>query len=82
MTVAMTDDKRRLTMPKELAPKSPVTIQQITDDSWIITRQKPISDLVVVALPCIKELPADPDWEALELRMANQNNRNVPRFEE
>ena len=78
----MTDAKRRLTMPKELPAKSAVTIQQLDDDSWLVTRQKPKPGLVVVALQTIKELPIDPEWEALERRMVKHNNRKLPRFEE
>lgn len=73
MIASMTDDKRRLTMPKELPAKSAVTIQQLDDNSWLITRQKPKTDLVVVALPTIKELPSDPEREAIEKRMAKQH---------
>lgn len=82
MIASMTDDKRRLTMPKELPPKSAVTIQQLDDDSWLVTRQKPKRDLVVVTLPTIKELPSDPEWEEVERRIVKRNNRKLPRFEE
>jgi hypothetical protein len=82
MIGSITDDKRRLTMPKELPPKSAVTIQQLDDDSWLVTRQKPMTGLVVVALPTIKELSSDPEWEALERRIVKHNNRKLPRFEE
>lgn len=82
MIASMTDDKRRVTMPKELPPKSAVTIQQVDENSWLVTRQKPKTDIVVVALPMIKELPSDPEWEATERRMAKHNNRKLPRFEE
>jgi hypothetical protein len=82
MIASTIDAKRRLTMPKELPPKSAVTIQQIDEDSWLITRQKPNTHLVVVAFPAIKELPADPEWENIERRMVKHNNRRLPRFEE
>jgi hypothetical protein len=82
MIASVSDDKRRLTMPKELPPRSAVTIQQIDENSWLVTRQKPNTDLVVVALSTIKELPADLEWEALERRMVKHNNRKLPRFEE
>ena len=39
MIALMTDDKRRLTMPRELPPKSAVTIQQLDEDSWLVTRR-------------------------------------------
>jgi hypothetical protein len=82
MIAAMSDDKRRVTMPKELPPKSAVTIEQVDENSWLITRQRPNADIVVFALPTIKELPADPEWEAVEARMVKHNNRRLPRFEE
>jgi hypothetical protein len=82
MTAAITDEKRRLTMPRELPPKSAVTIQRLDEDSWLITRHKPNTDLVHVALPIIKELPHDPEWEAIELRIAKHNIRKLPPFEE
>jgi hypothetical protein len=82
MLASMTDDKRRLTMPKELLPKSAVTIQQLDDDSWLITRQKPVTHLVIVALPTTKQLPNDPEWQSIERRMTKHNNRKLPRFEE
>ena len=82
MITSMTDEKRRLTMPKELPPKSAVTVQRLDENSWLVTRQRPVTDLVVVALPCIKELPADPEWEAIERRMVKHNNRKLPRFED
>jgi hypothetical protein len=82
MIASVTDDKRRLTMPKELPPKSAVTIQRLDDDSWVVTRQKPVDNLVLVAFPLIRELPGDPDWEAIEKRMVKRNNRKLPPFEE
>jgi hypothetical protein len=82
MIASMTDDKRRLTMPKELPPKSAVTIQQLDSDSWLVTRQQPNKDLLVVALPSIKELPSDPEWEAIERRIVKRTNKKLPPFEE
>ena len=82
MIASMTDDKRRLTMPKELPPKSAVTIQRLDENSWVVTRQRPKDHLVVVTFPRIKELPSDPEWEAVEKRMVKRNNRKLPRFEE
>ena len=82
MIASMTDDKRRLTMPKELPPRSAVTIQQMNEDSWLITRLKSNEDVVVVALPRIQELPSDPEWEAIERRIVKQTNKKLPPMEE
>jgi len=82
MIASMTDDKRRLTMPKELPPKSPVTIQRVNEDTWLVKRQKPDRGIVLVALPLIEQLPEDPEWEAIERRMVAHNNRRLPPFEE
>jgi len=82
VTVAMTDDKRRLTMPKELPARSAVTIERLDQDTWVIKRQKRTSNVVMAALPIIKELPNDPAWEDIERRMVAHNNRKLPPFEE
>jgi hypothetical protein len=82
MTVSMTDEKRRVTMPKELPPRSAVTIERLNEDTWVIKRQKPTSKLVMVAFPKIERLPDDPEWEELERRMVAHNNKKLPRFEE
>jgi hypothetical protein len=82
MIASTTDDKRRLTMPKELPPKSTVTIQQVDENSWLVVRQKPKTDVVVIAFPIVKDLPRDPEWEAIEKRMVKHNNRKLPPFEE
>lgn len=82
MIASQTDEKRRLTMPEELPPKSAVTIHQLNEDSWIVTRQKSPADVILVALPRIDHLPADPEWEAIESRMVKHNNRKIPPFEE
>jgi hypothetical protein len=39
-------------------------------------------DRQLVVLPCISELPGDPEWEAVEIQMVEHNNRKLPRFEE
>ena len=59
-----------------------MTIQQLDENSWLVTRQKPKAGLIVVALPAIKQLPSDPEWEAIERRMVKHNNRKLPPFEE
>jgi hypothetical protein len=82
MIASMTDEKRRVTMPKELPPKSAVTIERVDEDSWLVTRQKPSRGLVVVAFPLIKDLPGEAGWEAIEKRMVKHNNRKLPPFEE
>jgi hypothetical protein len=82
MIACKIDDKRRLTMPKELPPKSAVTIQQVGEDSWLVVRRRPKTDMVVVALPIVKDLPLDAEWEAIEKRMAKHIYRKLPPFEE
>ena len=78
----MTDDKRRLTMPKELPARSSVTIERLDEDTWVVKRLKPKSKIVMVAFPKVETLPVDPDWEKIEKRMAIHNNKNLPPFEE
>lgn len=82
MTATLTDDRRRLVMPPGLPAKSPVTIQQIDEDTWIVKRQREQTNVVFLAIPVIEELPRDPEWEAIEGRMVEYNNRHLAPFEE
>ena len=36
----------------------------------------------MVAIPIVKELPNDPEWEAVEARLTAYSNRKVAPFEE
>lgn len=82
MNATLLDDRRRLVMPPELPAKSAVTVQQIDADTWIVKRHQPRRDFVMVAIPVIKELPRDPEWEAVEARLTAHSNRKVEPFEE
>ena len=82
MNATLLDDRRRLVMPRELPPKSAVTVQQIDADTWIVKRHRPQRNFVMVAIPVIKELPADPEWEAVEAKLTAHSNRKVAPVEE
>ena len=68
-------------MPPELPAKSPVTIQQIDADTWIVRRQREAS-MAVIVVPIIKELPADPEWEKVESAFAAHAIKGLAPFEE
>jgi hypothetical protein len=82
MTASMTDEKRRLTMPRELPPRSAVTIERLDEDTWVVKRQRPGSKLVMLAFPKVEHLPHDREWEEIERRMVAHNNKKLPPFEE
>ena len=82
MKATLLDDRRRLVMPKELPPKSAVTVQRLDADTWIVKRHRPQRNIVMVAIPIIKELPADPEWEAIEAKITTHCNRKIAPFEE
>jgi hypothetical protein len=82
MFARRTDDRRRVVMPSELPAKSPVTIQQLDDDMFLVKRQRPSKNYVMIAVPVIKELKSDPEWEAVESRMAAHHKCTVATFEE
>ncbi len=75
-------DRRRLVMPLELPAKSAVTVQRLDADTWIVKRHRPQKNVVMVAIPIIKKLPSDPEWEAIEARLTAHCNRKVAPFEE
>jgi hypothetical protein len=51
-------------------------------DTWIVKRHRPQRNVIMAAVPVIKELPADPEWEAVEARLTTHGNRKVAPFEE
>ena len=69
-------------MPLELPAKSAVTVQRLDADTWIVKRHRPQKNVVMVAIPIIKKLPSDPEWEAIEARLTAHCNRKVAPFEE
>jgi hypothetical protein len=81
MNATLTDDRRRLVMPPELPPKSPVTVQQIDQDTWLVKRARPEKTGLVMLLPDVKRLPADADWQTMENRIVAHNAKNVAPFE-
>jgi hypothetical protein len=81
MNATLTDDRRRLVMPPELPARSPVTVQQIDADTWIVKRARPMKTQMVVLLPDVKKLPDDKEWEAIEQRMAEHHYKKLPPFE-
>jgi len=82
VNATVTDERRRLVMPPELPARSPVTVQQIDEDTWLVKRQKPEKPYLVYLLPDVKHHEPDPEWEATERKLAGHLNKNVPPFEE
>lgn len=66
MKSATLDSKRRLVMPEDCPPKSLVTIQPLDANTWIVRRQLPDKKIKMIAIPIIKDLPDDPEWEKVE----------------
>jgi hypothetical protein len=69
-------------MPPELPAKSPVTVQQIDADTWIVKRARPSKVRMVMLLPDVKKLPRDADWQKEESRIIAHTSKNVAPFEE
>ena len=69
-------------MPRELPPRSAVTVQQLDADTWIVKRAKPAKTPMVVLLPDVKELASDTEWEKVESRIVRHSSKNVTPFEE
>src|SRR5271166_548413 len=81
MTATVLDDRRRLVMPPELSARSPVTVQRLDDDTWIVRRQKPQKGFVVVLMSDVKDLPDHPAMEKAEARLAEYSFKKLPPFE-
>ncbi len=76
------DDKRRLIMPANCPPGAAVTIQQLDEDTWLVKRRKPAKQVKVVLVPEIHKLPADPDWDRVEVAFARAALKKLPPPEE
>ena len=81
MHATVTDDRRRLVMPPELPARSAVTIQQLDGETWLVKRQIPDRQIVMVAFHNVERLPDDPQWEAMEEKIARHTSRHVPPLE-
>jgi len=53
----------------------------ILDETWFVKRTH-TGKTNMVLLPDIKKLPRDPEWEAVEERIAAHSVKNLPPFEE
>ena len=82
MTATVLDDRRRLVMPPEFKPKSAVTVQLIDEETVLVKLAKPSKTRLVMLLPDVKHLPDDPEWEAVERRLAQHASKHLPPFEE
>lgn len=82
MNATVTDSRRRLVMPPELPARSPVLVQQIDVDTWIVRRARPQKTYLVLLLPDIKHLPPDPEWQETESRIVAHHARTIAPFEE
>ena len=81
MNATLIDDRRRLVMPPELPARSPVTVQQIDEDTWIVKRCRPSKLHMVLLLPDLKQLPDDPEWEKVEAAFAADAIKGLAPFE-
>lgn len=79
---ATVDDRRRVVLPKSCPPNAAVIIQQLDGDTWVIKRQRATKGYKVVIFAGVKKLRDDPDWEKMELRMAEHAFQNLPPLEE
>ncbi len=82
MNATVLDDRRRLVMPTELAPKSAVTVQRIDEDTWLVKRVKSSKSRMVLLLPDVKKLAVDAEWQAVESRIVAHTGKKVTPFEE
>ena len=82
MNATVIDDRRRLVLPSEFAPKSAVTIQRIDEDTILVKRAKPSKVRMVMLLPDVKTFPDDPAWEKVERAFAQASNQGLAPFEE
>jgi protoheme ferro-lyase len=72
------DDRRRIVMPPECPQHSAVTIQQLDENAWLVKRARPDRTVKMIAIPVIKKLPDDPEWEKTEAALARYAASRLP----
>jgi len=82
MKAAQLDDRRRLVMPPECPANSTVTVDQVDDNTWLIRRHTRTPGVKMVAIPAVRRLRDDPEWEALEEEAAQHCAKQVPPLQE
>ena len=80
MNATVTDNRRRLVMPPELPARTPVTVQPLDADTWIVKRARPANTNLVLLPPDIRRLPSDPEWQATESRLVARHTSPSPRL--
>jgi hypothetical protein len=72
MKMSTLDDRRRLVMPPECPPNSAVTIQQLDEETWLVSLGKETRKFKKVYFPIVEDLPPDPEWDKLEKALAKE----------
>jgi hypothetical protein len=76
------DDRRRLVLPPRFAAKSAVTVQDIDEETVLVKISRPSKHRMVMLLPDVQTLPADPAWDKVEAAFTRDSNKGLSRFEE
>jgi hypothetical protein len=82
MKSATLDDRRRLVMPPGFPPNSAVTIQQLDRDTLIVKMHRDKKNYKVVLIPAIYRLTDDPEFDALQEKIAQHTSKHLPPFRE
>jgi hypothetical protein len=76
LKAANVDDRRRVVLP--FPAGSAVVIQAIDSETVIVKRQRQIEDVKLVVFRKVERLPSDPEWEAVEHRLAKELSKRLP----
>ena len=82
LTTSRVDNRRRIVLPDDLPPGCVVSIQEVGPDTFLVQRVKPKAAVKLLAIPIIKDLPDDPEWEKKEAKFARHLFKRLPKFEE
>ena len=82
MNTSVLDSRRRLVMPPELPARSPVIVQQIDGDTWLVKRARPTPSRMVLLAPDIHQLPNHLEWNEIESAIVAFNSQSPERFDE
>jgi hypothetical protein len=69
-------------MPESCPPHAEVTVEELDKGTWLVRRHIPSHNVKMVAIPIIKRLPDDPEWDKVEEAFGRHSSRSVPEPEE
>jgi hypothetical protein len=65
-------------MPETCPPGATVTLHDLDKNTWLVRQVIPDRSVKMIAIPVIKKLPDDAEWEKTEAALARYASEKLP----